>query len=327
MSEVTTVTQVAQIGVETTEGTAVAASKYLPSIGIELDPDLTINPFRPTGNKFTTIHQIGKDYCVAPITGQPTYDEMNYLFNSLLQKVNGVQQSATTAYKRTYGPSSTDEDTVDTFTVETGSSVRARKAAGLRVVSLGMKGSRNGIELSGQAIGRAISTGITMTSSPTAIPQVPILPKHVDIYVDSASGSLGTTKLTRSFEWEWMLGNRAAPFWPVNSALPSYGGFAEGANDATLKLKLEGDSTGDGYLADARAGTTRFVRIKATSDVLAGTAIYYSLQMDFAVQVKSVGKPGDHENIWCTDYEFDIVHDATWGKALAFELISKTNAL
>ena len=87
MAERTTVTQGVQIGAEVTEGTGVAASKK-PN-GLEIAPMVKSSgqKFTPLGNKFPTLHALGKEWGEAPIKGVPCYSELHYLFSSLLATV------------------------------------------------------------------------------------------------------------------------------------------------------------------------------------------------------------------------------------------------
>lgn len=327
MAERTTVTQVCQIGVESTEGTAVAANRFLPGVSIEMSPNLNIDKFRPAGNKYSTIHALGKEWSGGTITGKPTYDEIMYLLDGVLAYGAPTQISSTTAYKSTHAPSSTAEDTVKSFTIENGSAVRAHKTPGCRIVELSLKGDRDKIDLGGSVIGRAITDGITLTSSPTAIDQIPILPKEVDIYLDTTSAGLGTTKLLRVFSWEWNIAGRFGPFWPVNSANASFGGLVEMPVEGTVKLGVEADAAGMALLTAARAGTTNFLRIAATGGQNAGTATPYSLTLDQAVQVAAVSDLKDQDGIYAVEITFDIVHDGTWGKALTAETVNKRTTL
>ena len=84
MPERTTVTQVVQVAAETTEGTAVAANKKLPSVTISPALKTNIDAFRPLGNKFQTIHAQGKEWSAAAVSMQPTYSELEYLMASAL---------------------------------------------------------------------------------------------------------------------------------------------------------------------------------------------------------------------------------------------------
>lgn len=328
MPERTTVTQVVQVGPETTEGTAVAATKKLPSITIGPQIKTNIDAFRPLGNKFTTIHAQGKEWGMSSISAQPTYSELEYLLASLINFAAPAQQAATTAYKWTFEPSSVAEDTIKSLTVERGSSVQAEKMPGAVTSDLTITGDRDKIDVSGNMLGRLLSTGISLTGGATSIEQIPILPKEVDVFLDTTSGGLGGTKLTRVLQWQIQIANRRGPLWVVDSAQTSYVASVELPITAKIKLLLEADSGGMGLVTPLRDGTTRFLRIKATSGQLAGTAIPYSLQMDFAVQ--QADEPSefkDQDGVYAVEFGLDITDNSTWGKALHWELINKQTAL
>jgi hypothetical protein len=330
MAERTTVTQVVQVGAETTEGTAVAASKKLPSLSIGPAVETNINAFRPLGNKFNTIHAQGKEWSSAPITAQPTYSELQYLLASLLSYAAPAQQSETTAYKWTHTIAGTSEDTIKAFTVERGSAVQAEKIPGFVCTDLTITGDRDKIDVSGNGLGRLMSTGITLTSSPTSIEQIPILPKEVSVYLDTSSGGLGGTKLSRVLQWSVALGNRRGPLWVVDSAQTSYVASVELPVSAQVKLLVEADSTGMGLFTPMRDGTFRYLRIEAESDQDAGESIPYSLTADFAVQM--AGKPSefkDQDGVYALEYTFDVTYDSAWssGTALTLALINKQTGL
>lgn len=328
MAERTTVTELTQIGVESTPGTAVAANKRLPSLSLDFGIKLGVNAYRPKGDKFPTIHALGKEWTEGKIGGGLTYSEAQYLFGSLLAYAAPVQQASTTAYKWTAAPNPTGPDTVKTFTIEVGSSVRAHKIAHGLITGLTLSGSRDSIDLSGDAIGYALVDGITMTSSPTALEQIPILPKEVSVFLDSTSGGLGTTKLTRLLKWTWTVGSRFNPLWVVDAAQSSFVTFIETPVTAQLKLLVEADANGMGIFSTyGRTGATGFARIAAASSQLAGTAIPYSLQIDQAVQVADVAPFTDEDGLQAFELTFDIVDSATWGKALQVDLINKATAL
>ena len=327
MAERTTVTQTIQIGVETTPGTAVAANKSLPSLTIDGAVKANIDKYRPTGNKWTTITALGKEWVEAKVSGEPTYSELQYLLSSLLAYAAPVQQGATTAYLWTHAPASTTEDTVKTFTVERGSAVRADKFAYGLMNALSLSGDRDNIELSGTMLGQALSDGITLTAGPTALEQIPLLPKEFDVWLDTTSGGLGTTKLTRLLKWGVDIKNRFGPLWVVNSANASWVTHVETPPDGQVKLMVEADATGMGILTPLRDGTTRFVRIKGASAQLAGTAIPYSLTMDFALKVSDISEFSDEDGVYAVEYTFDIVHDSGWAKAMTVALINKATAL
>lgn len=328
MAERTTVTELTQIGVESTYGTAVSAGKRLPSLSFDFGIKVNIDAYRPKGDKFNTIHALGKEWTEGKIGGGATYSELHYIFSSLLAYASPAQQSSTTAYKWTHQMSPTAPDTVKSFTVEVGSSVHAHKIAGVQVTELMLTGTRESIELSGTALGTAIADDITLTSSPTAIAQVPMLPKEFDVYLDSSSGSIGTTKLTRCLKWSWTIGNRFSPLWVVNSANASFVALNENAVTAQVKLLVEADDEGMALIDYARTGATVYGQIKGTSGTNAGTAIPYSVLINNALQVADVSEFSDEDGVQAVELTLDIVDDAAGlGYANKIELINKATAL
>lgn len=328
MAERTTVTQVIQIGKETTEGTAVAAGKTLPSINMLPAVAGNVDAFRTIGNKFPTIHALGKEWSTADISGKPTYDELVYLLSSLLARATPVQQGATTAYKWTHAPSSTAPDTIDSFTIENGSSVRAHKSAGNIVSDLKLAFSRAAVDLTGTMMGQAITDGITLTASPTAVPQIPILPAELEIFIDTTAAGIGTTKMTRALSGEITVNNRFGPLWVVDRSQTSYVAHVELPITGQVKVLFEADAAGMAFLGDMRTGVSKFLRLKATSSQLAGVAFPYSLAWDFALQV--AGSPGplkDQDGVYAVEWTYDIVHDPTWTRATTVDVINTRTAL
>lgn len=330
MPERLSTTQSVQLGVETTPGTSVAANRQLPSLQLTTGIGATFTEVLPVGYKFPTAQVPGKEWVDAKLSASAIgYDEIIYLLAACLAAGSGVQQSSTTAYKWTQGPSSTVADSIKTYTVEQGDAVRAHKFAYGIVTDLALKGDRDKVELSGSMIGQQLSDGITMTTSPTVVAQVPILSRDVSVYFDSTGAGLGTTKLGRVLSWEWSLKNRFSPLWVVDSSKASWVAHTETAIQSEIKLQLEADSTGNALItSNMRNGTTGFIRIDATSTQNAGTAIPYSCKIDMAGQVKDAPSEfSDVDGVYAYEITFGAIHDSTWGKALEVNTINKRTAL
>lgn len=270
MPERTTVAQKVQIGVETTPGTAVPANKLLPGLSIVGEPQSVMQKFRPQGFKYQTIVVQQKEWMQAALSGYPTFDEIVYVLSGVIsrsvpaptQQTDGTGGQVTGAYKWVFDSATDTEDNPNTFTVETGSSVRAYKFANSLVKTFGFKFNRDAVDVSGQMIGQLMTDGVTLTGSPTSLPLVPMLATGFDFFIDPTSGALGTTKLGRFFEGEFQLNDRYGPFWTVDSSQASYAGVVEIAPTATMSVMVEADATGMSYLNTLRAGTTVFARIR-----------------------------------------------------------------
>lgn len=315
-----------QIGVETTEGTSVAAGKQLQSLSFALSPTIETLRFKPMGAKFDALVSPGKDWTAVDISGIATYEELQYLLCSALVKVTPTTV-LTTGKLWTIEPSNITEDVVATYTVEQGSAVRAQKAAGVIVTDFSIVFNRDSVEISGSGMGQLFTDGITLTATPTALPLVPILPNQVSVYLDTTFAGLGTTKLLRVLETEIGVGGRFGPLWPLNSALTSYGAHIETEPDATVRILVEADATGMGLLPTLRAGSTSFVRVEAIGGVIgAGTAVF-KLQMDVPVKWEEISSLDDSDGVYAAEFSGRIVHDATANKNISVKLTNSQAAL
>ena len=327
MAERSSLTQNIQIGVESTPGTPVAATKRLQSIGIEPSVSVETSPFRPIGSKFNALSTLGKEWVEASITGRGTYTELQYALSSVMTTAVASQPVAGTQ-KWTFTPANRDADTPKTFTVEHGSSVRADRFSYGLVTEFGMTFNRDAIEVTGSMMGRALEDGITMTSAGvTSPPLVPILPTQVTAYLDTSGATLGTTKLTRLISAEFSLGGRYGPVWVVDAANPSFVNHVETEPDLTCTLLVQADSQGMGLLGNLRTGDTRFLRIEAIGGMIGATAQPYTFTLDMAMKVSDTGGFSDADGVYAIEFSGLGVNDATWGKAVEISLINELTAL
>lgn len=328
MPERASVTQGVQIGTETTPGTSVAANKKFISIGVESGIKSTSNVFRPMGSKFSTSAPQGKEWTENKITGVGSYTELLWFLSSILVAPGAPSTVDTTGKSWTLSPSPTVEDTPKTFTVEQGGAVRAHKFAYGIVTDLEFKINRETFDVSGTMMGQQITDSITMTGSPTTPPEVEILPKEVDFFIDPTFGALGTTKQTRVLEITMTIGNRWGPLWVINSANASYVAHVELVPNVELKVLQEADTQGMDDLVNLRANTTMFARLLGTSSVLAGsTTQKYTLTWDMAIKVKDVAPFSDQDGVYAVEWTYEVVYDSGYNKALNCVIVNKEATL
>lgn len=329
MPERSSLLQAIQLGVEATSGTSVAATKRLQSTTMEGAVNVDMQRFRPIGQKYPSTIVEGKEWSSASLTGVLSYTDIIYLLASNIVSTAGVQQAATTAYKWTFAPSSRATDTVKTYTLEFGGAERAQKFAYGLITDFGFTADRGGCAVTGNVIGQKTSDGITMTGSVPDLEEMTVIPNEIDIFLDTTSAGLGTTKLTRVLNFGFQVQNRFSPVWVLNSANPSFVSHVEVEPTAQATLMVEADTEGMAHLTALRAGSARYIRFKATSPNLAGTAIPYSLTFDMAVKVSDVSNFQDQDGIYAIEWTFDLFHDPSWGtgKAMNLEAINKQTIL
>lgn len=324
--ERTIITNGIQVGVEVTPGTAVPANKKLLSAAINLTGAGDVNVIRGSGSKFPAIAALGKDFAEGDLEGGPTYTELAYFLSGLLgDPVISTPGGATDARLWTWPINVTAPQEGKSFTIEQGSSVAAERTSGAVITGLGIEYTRDELSLSGDVLARAFETGATLTAAPAEIPLVPILPKEIDVYLDSTIGGLGTTKLLRALSASWNIGDRFGALWPLNSALASYAATFETEPSSEINLTLEADAVGLGLYAVLRAGSTRFLRIEATSGQEIEAGFPYQLRFDGAVKVTNVPDFSDEDGIYAVGWEFGLF--SGFGADLAGEISLQTSLL
>lgn len=326
MTDVASVAQGAQFGVETTPGTAVAAPRILNALSIVDGIEGQSDTFRPDGHKYAALTIPGKEWMTADFTGKLAYGDIAWILHSLVRAVTPAQIGATTGYTHTIAPQNAAEDTHLTYTVEKGGSVRAHSFAYGMFDSLTIDISRDSCDVSGTMFGRRMSDGATLTGTPVGVELVPVLPRLFDVYLDSTSGGLGGTKLLRTFTGRINLGNLVGTIWPLNSANTSFDSHVETAPTATVTMFVEHDAAGSAFITLLRSGATNFLRLKAVGDNI-GTSADYTFQFDAAVKVKQIGKHSDREGIYGWEVTLDIVNDQTWGKPYQFVIVNKLSSI
>jgi hypothetical protein len=333
VAERSTISQAVQIGVETTPGTAVAANKRLGSIGFNLAPKVETNAQRPIGQKYANLQILGKEWSEASLEGAPCYTELPYVFSSLMSTatVVNIMDTATDTLGRkwTFNSNAFGADTPKTFTVEQGSSVRAHRASNVIISDLTTNFSREEVTLEGTAIARALEDGVTLTSSPTQLAQVPVRPTEVTFYLDDTAAGLGTTKLTRALSGSFELSSRFGPLWVVDAAQSSFVTTIETEPTCQFTLMQEADTQGMANLTSLRAGTTKFLRIEAVGPTIytGAVTVKHQLRIDVAGQVSDVGEFSDEDGVYAIEWTFGSVVDPTWGKAFTAEVITTTSTL
>jgi hypothetical protein len=321
MPEKSSLVQQVQLGVETVQGTGVAAGTLLQSMSLTPGVKVEVDTFRPNGYKFPTLAIPNKEWSEVKVEGKPVYDELQYMLSSVMDVATITTPGGTTPRLWTFEPASIGADAPKTYTLEFGESGagNASKLTGAIVTDFGLKFSRDEITMDATMLATQLAVGQTLTATPTAKPLFPITPGQLTMYMDVSGATLGTTKLTRAFSAEFTIGSRYSPVWPIDAANPSYAATIESEPEAEFTLMLAADTVGTGLLTPMRAGDTRFIRVAAQGPVIE-TTYYRSLKLDLAVKVTDVSEFQDEDGIYALEYTFAVVHDATWGRAMKVEL-------
>lgn len=255
MVEVASVNQKVQVGVEATEGTAVAAPTQLTSMGFAFAPQINVRADHATGSKWPSVATPGKEWSESDIDGQLTYTEPIYPLSSCVGNIVTTSLGGSpTAYQHVFSLSLATADVVKSFTVQQGDPItRARQIAGVKVDAFGFEFDRDGATVKGHALGKAISFGQQMSTNAK--------------YTLTAAGSPPT-----------------AGTFTLTYASVTSGAIAFGATPATVQTALEAMSTiGVGNVV---------VSLTSGGPTLATAAAVYTIEFRAALAQRAITLTG-----------------------------------
>jgi hypothetical protein len=266
------VNQRVQLGVEASgaHGTAVAANRLLLpfswDFGIEVDQMI----YGATGRKYEQVAEENEEWSGGTLSGPLDFNALIYPFGSIFGAITPVTHGVSTIAKDwVYTPPVAGSIEPNTFTCQQGDGVtEAEQYTYVLVTKFGYKLTRKDVTFSGTLIGQALTTGITMTSSPTTVALAPISSAMFNVYLDTGSASLGNTQLLRPLSVDYAFDGVYQPLWVLNRTTITWSQHVDMKPKSSVKLMLEADTTGVGLLVPLQQGQTRFMRVQAQGSVI-----------------------------------------------------------
>lgn len=321
MTDRASVTQALYLAVESVPGDGTAPDTIVNSFDITPGDHLDMQTHRPTGQKLDSIIVPGKEWTEFDISGLAMYSELHYLLASIFgpnqvtqPSVSGAGSASVATWKFILSARQPDE-VVTLCWVQGDENFSHGFTYGL-TTELDLNMSRDGIEIAGSGIGRELildsdAGALSIPHAPTSLPEIPVIPKEISVFLDDTHADLGSSKLSRALMLNQKIGNRHNPIWVLDAANPSYVGHVELAPDFTYELTVEANDEGMGVLTHARKGDTLYLRTLATSPTNIGTsATPYSYQCDAAVKVSDVAKFEDSDGVYAIQYTLTTVYDS-----------------
>ncbi len=324
MAERASIFSTVQIAVESVAGTNPAAGfKQLSALTLEPGVKVEIESYRASGQKFPTVAALNKEWTEAKLGGPITYTEIIYLLSTL---VSYAAPTGTPGKIWVFEPGLTAASTVKTLAIEQGDATRAHSFTYGVVKELTLKFGRDGCDMDGTMIGRALVDGITKTAGATTIAPQIVMPTQVSVKLaDTWAGLAGASALTRVISTQWSMADRFGPVWALDgTTYPA--ATVETEPKVEVKLKMQADAAGMGLLTNMRAGTTKYMRIEATGALISG-ADYHKLTIDTACKVMDVSPFEDSDGVFAIEWTMNGFYDATATKTSEITVINSLTAL
>lgn len=317
-AEVSAVNQRWQWGVESTSalGTAVAANKLLNCFDMTAGINADVGFYTDSGYKYPSIQEENFEQTDLTLGGALDFNGVIYPLASAMGSVAPVAHGASsTAKDWIFKPPITGSIVPQTYSLQQGDSVRARKMAYGIFSQFGYKATRKTMPmLSGKGFAQPLSDGITLTSSPTAVALAPVVNKFFNVYLDTSSGAIGTTQLLRCFSVDFSFDSIYNSFFALNRSTVGFTGHVDAQPKSTIKLLLEADANGlASPLSDMQAGTLMYLRVQAQGNVIdAPNSVNNLFTHDMCI---TFGKPSElkaEQEIYALEWECTIMKDLAW---------------
>lgn len=326
------VSEVVQVGIESTAGTAVAPTKQFAGLNVELDTALEYDEFGPMGQLTNTIVAPRQEWATGALSGFPTYTEIVYPLSNVFGAATITTPTGATLRRLwSWNPSASTPWTPKTWTIRRGVSGDTAEEANYGLLSgLNMLFSRTAApEIGGDLFARRLDYAASLASTGVTVPtNVPMLPAEGNVYLDATGAGIGVTQLLRDFSFEFSIADLFGPIWPINSSLTSFA--AHGVQKPTIeaKLVLGNDTAGRALVTNMRAGTAVFIRYKSTSGQMIEAAAPYTFTVDLACMCVAAPARGDQDGLLSTlEWTFRVVSDATWASWIRIAVENNLAAL
>lgn len=321
-----------QLGQETTAGTQVSGSTIWRGTGTMDDDTELIFAEEDVGYLSSVDHTyITKKGAVVNLEAPATFEQVVHILQAGIEAVQASADGSGSDYIYTY-PFATTSATasVKTYTVEAGDNQQESESAYCYVTDFNLSGERGDVVMMSATLrGREVST--STYSSSASLPTIEeILFTKGLMYIDAASGTIGTTAVTNA--WIGFDMNVTTGWQAVFSANGNlYFEFIKNVGpEIEVDFTFEHGDTAVAEIAAWRAQTARQIRLKfeGTTFATAGTAFSKkTLQIDLAGKWINFDALDDQDGDDVVTGTFKAAYNATAAKFATIKVANTLSAI
>lgn len=313
-----TILRLNQAGLESTRGTAVAATRKVYA-QIEPSYEKPLSFFTDTSGTFSARRRqsYGRERVSFSATDLATFEDLPWWLQMAVKGGVTGSGSASVGYTYAFQPSLSTDD-LKSMTLEFGESGNPYKTDQVMVDSFTLRGDPDndnepGWMLEAQMMGRTVST-TTYTGSLTDRTTEAITARGTKLYVDTSAAGIGGTQLTgHLINWS-ITGNNNIHYKAFAEDETSYAankvGRGERTYDGEVTVEFDADTTAIGW-SKLRAGSAIYLRLEREGSTIA-TTYKKKLTIDMAAYISSISF-GDREGNMTATVGFNAFYDSTLG--------------
>lgn len=327
-----TILRLNQAGLESTRGTAVAATRKVYA-QIEPSYERPLAWFTDTSGTYTSRRRAsyGRERVMFSATDVATFEDLAWWFQLALK--GGVTGSGTSGEGYTYAfqPSLSTDD-LKSMTLEFGESGNPYEADQVMVDSWTLRGDPDndaepGYMFEASMMGRTVAT-TTYTSAITDRTTEVITARGTKLYVNTSAATIGTTQLS-GYLINWSItGNNNLTYKAFaeneTSAAANRVGRGERTFDGEVTVEFDSDTTAIGW-SKLRNGSQLFLRLEREGSTIA-TTYKKKLTLDMSAYVSGISF-GDRDGNMTATITFNCGYDATLGYDFKATVINALSSL
>lgn len=323
MPERTSLYQYLLVGVEPTPGGSPTSWRQMPywEFTPAIDPD--VETYRSPGVAFAQVASLIDERVEGTLRGPIDYESILWLASAVLcQPDNATPVDGVRLY--TYSPVSDAANSRDTWTLhQAQSGGRAQQMAFTAPRSLNLNFDLESCTFECDVLAQPLEDDVTLVGVPYERDMQPVAPPHVMVYLaDTAAGLAGASALERARRVQWGLTELYNPVRPLDGVM-GYSALTDLAPGSTVKLLMAADAEGMALLTTMRDGATKFMRLVMQGESIGSGSDVATIQMDTALKCVNVSPFEDDDGLYAIEWEFEIAHDATWGRAMQWQITSE----
>lgn len=313
--------QAAQFGLEATYNAGATVTRRFTSFGLGKARNMAAASIRPVGQTAPTQGFISQEDSAFPIQGGTlSYDEVNYLLESVCKKVTATTPAGgTTSRQRVYTVDQFAADAFQSFKVEQGIiGGRGGNATGCFVNEWGFEfGSTDDtVAMTGSLLGGKLVDGTMTTSGITTTDFRPVTPQQGKLYYASTYAGLTSapTEITNSFTANFSISDRRSLVRYIGNTTGGPSDVVETPPGFEFDLTIADEAAPiDTFFTNARAGTKQFFRIEFLGPTIE-TTIKYTFRLDLAAVLRDGPSDDDEDGVSVLNFPYTAAYDSTASK-------------